>query len=100
MTEQSQETLTPERRSRILTDADIKALADEIRRVDGTVVHCNLDLTMEEAFLLKRILKRIDSASAIIGRTILIAFVIFLIGIFTKGWWSTLAQNITNVKTP
>lgn len=74
---------------RMLTEADIKAIAAAVQAKSE-----ESGLTHDEVLTLKRFLKAFDHAAGIIGKTILSALVIFLIGIFTKGFWMQLAAGI------
>lgn len=79
-----------EKRKRVLTDGDIKALADELKGH----TNCNMGLTPDEVSTLKRILSAFDSAAGIVGKVILTALVVALIGIVTKGFWLSMAQGV------
>ena len=74
---------------RVLTDEDIQAIASAVQ-----IKSEESGLTADEVLALKRFLKAFDHAAGIIGKTILYALVIFLIGIFTKGFWLQLATWI------
>jgi len=75
---------------RTLTAADIEALKDAM----GSHTVCNLGLTADEVSMLKRFLMAFDTAAGIVGKAILTMIVLALIGMFTKGFWLSLATGI------
>lgn len=90
--------MPPDRRTRVLTDADLQALAEILQPGDSPIYRVNL--TVEEGVLLKRILKGLDTTATWIGRTIVVAATCALIAAFTKGFWITLFEGISKIKTP
>ena len=89
--------------SRTLTDADIEALAAALK----PHTRCNVGLTQEEvadfrAFVredlgpLRKGRKAFDAAAGIVGKVVLTILVVGLVGMFTKGFWISLATGIRN----
>lgn len=83
-----------EQRKRVLTDADIEALADALKQHSV----CHMGLTSDEVSILKRILSALDNAAGIIGKVVLTAIVGTLIAIFTKGFWMYLITGTKQIK--
>lgn len=74
---------------RMLTDADVQAIATAVQKKTE-----ENGLTSDEVMTLKRLLRAFDHAAGVIGKALLTAVVIFIIGIFTKGFWLQLATGI------
>lgn len=97
------------RRSRNLSDANVQAIATALM----PHTQCNMglnpeevtafkemlksDLTPEQKGILKRILSACDAAATTIGRTVLTVFIVFVIGVFTQGFWITLANKLAKM---
>lgn len=80
-----------ERRKRLLTDADVKAIGEEVASL---LPVCQLGLTVENAAVIKGLLHTWKKATGIIGTVVLTTIAIFLVGIFTKGFWMSLIEGI------
>lgn len=80
-----------ERREKVLTDADLEALAILLRKQMPARYD---DLTADEIGMVKRAFKWFNKAANIVGTVILVAFVSGLIAIFTKGFWMTLFEGV------
>jgi hypothetical protein len=81
-----------ERRARTLTEGDLEAITGAIQKHDK----CNLGLTNDQANTLKRLLNAFDSASALVGKTLLLAVLACLFGIFSSGFWVWLGGGLKN----
>jgi len=84
-----------ERRAKTLTEGDLEAIAEAVKNHGA----CNLGLTNEQANTLKRLLKAFDSASALIGKTFLLAILACIFGIFSSGFWVWLGEGLKNFFT-
>jgi hypothetical protein len=80
-----------ERRQRSLTDADIEAISTA---VSAMLPVCQLGLTADDAVIIKSHLGVWKKATNIVGSLVLTAVVIFLLGVFTKGFWASLIEGV------
>jgi len=83
-----------ERKQRMLTDADVEAIADALK----THSACNMGLTPAEVTTLKRFLGAFNKAAGIVGTLVLTAIVAGMIAMFTKGFWTTLITGAKAAK--
>ena len=82
--------MTEERRKRTLTEEDIVAIGDMI----SLRPICALGLTTGDATTIKSHLRIWKKATSIVGTVILTAIAIFLVGIFSKGFWVSLIEGV------
>lgn len=80
-----------ERRKRLLTDEDIKAIGIIVAE---HAVPCRWDFTQEEVNIMKSHIVTWKKATSIIGSVFLTALAVILFGIFTKGFWASIVEGI------
>lgn len=80
-----------ERRSRLLTDADMQAIASLMAQNSPV---CSLGITSDEAAIIKGHLRLWKKASNIVGSVVLTTITVALVGIFTKGFWLALVERM------
>ena len=80
-----------EQRKRVLTDEDIVAITTSL--IDKMPV-CSLGLSREDALLIQSHLGWWRKGVNICGTIVLTAVTVFLVGIFSKGFWIQIIEGI------
>jgi len=80
-----------ERRNRVLTDADMQAIASMMAKNSPV---CSLGLTGDDAAIIKGHLRLWKKATNIVGSVVLTTITVAIVGIFTKGFWLSLVERI------
>lgn len=82
-----------DRRQRVLTDADIQAIAEAFAEKAPTPHVCHWNLSPDDVGLLKKFLKAWNRSVNIVGTLMLVALVTGLLALLSKGFWAALWEG-------